>query len=93
MGLFVFCKQLVCLRLRPRAYLDQTFKLQRDSLSPLTVSPLPSHSPPLPLGVILAISFSFLFLCLLPFRMWKCFIGVVENNEDKAGLCGGRNAF
>jgi len=25
--------------------------------------------------------------------MPKCFIGVVGNNEDKAGLCGGRNAF
>lgn len=32
-GLFVFCKQLVCLLFHPRAYHDQTFNSTTDSLS------------------------------------------------------------
>lgn len=44
-----------------------------------------------PLRVKLAV-YLFIFLRRV-FSMWKCFIGVCWNNEDKARLCGGRNAF
>lgn len=45
------------------------------------------------MGVKLAVELFFFFGACSPFRTGKCFIGVVKNNEDKAGLCGGRNAF
>lgn len=96
-GLFVFCNQLVCLLFHPHAYLDQTFN------STMTLSPLktwlffakftPPSIPFLPSICGSKIShFNFFFLSFLH-RMWKCFIGVAKNNEDKTGLCGGRNAF
>lgn len=84
----------LCLsRSNSQPYLDTFFLICK-------VHPAPNSSPPvLPVsvGVKLAISFFFFFFwsggLYCPFRVWKCFIGVARNNEDKAGLCGGRNAF
>lgn len=99
-GLFVFCKQPVCLLFHPCAYLDQTFN-STVTLSclktwlflwttPCPTHPPTCHYPPSRCGSKIN---NFIFFLSLDFTMWKCFIGVVKNNEDKAGLCGGRNAF
>lgn len=81
-GLFVFCKQLVCLLFHPLAYHDQTFNstttlylFQRLTVF-LGVFFLQSSPHPLPLlhliflpylwGEKLAISFFSFFFCLLP---------------------------
>lgn len=69
-GLFVFCKQLVCLLFHPRAYHDQTFNstmtlylFQRLDCFHKVPPPLPmTFLSPVSVGVKLAIS----FFCCLP---------------------------
>lgn len=94
-ALFAFCKLLVCLLFHRHSYLDQTFNSAVTLVS----------SNDLPAFVLLSIPFffaqsvgvkwvaSFFYFGLFLSELGKCFIGLVINNEDKAGLCGGRNAF
>lgn len=96
-GLFAFCKLLVCLLFHRRAYLDQTFNsavtlVSSKDLPAFVLLSIPFFFPQ-SVGVKWVASFFIYFFCLFLSELGKCFIGLVINNEDKAGLCGGRNAF
>lgn len=93
-GLFVFSKQFVCLLFHPQCFLNQSWNSTVTLYISSRFGCFTKFTP--------STTFEFRSICgstfscqkiSFCFRMWKCFIGVVKNNEDKAGLCGGRNAF
>lgn len=92
-GLFVFC---VLTFPSAASYLDQT---SSSSAAPCPfIKALANFTPSalhfnFPHGSEISGWVILFFGACSPFRTGKCFIGVLKNNEDKAGLCGGRNAF
>lgn len=92
---YLFRKCLVCLLFHRRsAYLDQTFN------STTTPVSLPTKGRNLPLGIFVSfIYFPVVVFSSLSFPAWNCASVLLaqwkkqNNNEDKAGLCGSRNAF